>query len=64
MQDFADKIEIVGKKDYQITRNFEVTIGEEKQLIHSKRTARQGKAESDAERAAIVELIKEYLDDM
>ena len=62
-QEFADKIEIVGKKDPGNTGNFEVTIGDEGQLIHSKRTAGQGKANTDAEKAAIVELIQEYLDD-
>ena len=63
-QDFADKIEIVGKKDSTNTGNFEVTIGEDGQLIHSKRTAGQGRAETEQERAGIVELIQEYLDDM
>jgi hypothetical protein len=39
-------------------------IGDEKQLIHSKRTARQGRAESAKERTMIVEFIEEYLVDM
>jgi hypothetical protein len=63
-QDFADKIQIVGKKDTSNTGNFEVTVGDNRQLIHSKRTAGQGRAESAKERALIVEMIEEYLDDM
>ena len=61
-QDFADQIQVKGIKDEGITGNFEVTIGEEKQLIHSKRTAGQGRATSDEERAMICEFIEEYLD--
>jgi hypothetical protein len=63
-QGFADKIEIVGKKDSASTGNFEVTVGDNGQLIHSKRTAGQGRATSNEERALIVEMIEEYLDDM
>lgn len=62
-QSFADKIEIVGIKDAAITGNFEVMIGDEKQLVHSKRTAGQGRAESPQERDMICEFIQEYLDD-
>lgn len=62
-QSFADKIEIKGIKDDTITGNFEVMIGDEKQLVHSKRTAGQGRAESEQERAMICEFIEEYLED-
>lgn len=62
-QEFADKIEVVGIKDRGITGNFEVYIGEENNLIHSKRKAGQGKAESAGERAMIVEFIQEYIDE-
>lgn len=62
-QGFADQIEIVGKKDTTNTGNFEVTIGEESKLIHSKKTAGQGRAESVQEREMIVEFIQEYLND-
>lgn len=62
-QSFADKIEVVGIKDDTITGNFEVMIGEEKQLLHSKRTAGQGRAESEQERAMICEFIEEYLEE-
>lgn len=49
-------------KDPGTTGNFEVRIGGDRQLIHSKRTAGQGRAESPQERAMIVELIQEFLD--
>ena len=62
-QEFADKIQVVGKKDKEMTGNFEVTIGDEGQLIHSKKTAGQGLAKTDQEKAMIVEMIEEYLDD-
>lgn len=63
-QSFADKIEVVGIKDDTITGNFEVMIGDDKQLVHSKRTAGQGRAESAQERAMICEFIEEYLEDL
>lgn len=53
---------MIGRKDPGFTGNFEIRIGEERQLIHSARTAGQGKAESAQERAMIVEFIQEYLD--
>lgn len=62
-QPFANDIEIVGIKDPGLTGNFEITIGDDKEMIHSAKTAGQGKAESDKEREMIVEFIQEYLDD-
>ena len=62
-QSFADQIEVIGKPDRSVTGNFEVTVKETGQLLHSKRTAGQGKAESAQERAALVEMISELLDD-
>jgi hypothetical protein len=60
-------------KDQGRTGNFEVRIGgsddeprgriSSGELIHSKRTAGQGRAESDGERAAIASRIQEYLDE-
>ena len=38
-------------------------IGDERQLIHSKRTAGQGRAESAKERKMIAEFIQEYLEE-
>ena len=59
----ADKIEIIPIADPGVTGNFEIRIGDEGQLIHSKRTAGQGKAESLKEREMILEFITEYLDE-
>lgn len=66
-QDFANQIEVIGKEDYGITGNFEIMIGSgdkasDLRLIHSKRRAGQGKAESSRERAMICEFIQEYLE--
>ena len=63
-QPFANDIQIVGIKDPGVTGNFEVTVGDDRELVHSKRTAGQGKAESEQEREMIVEFIQEYLDAM
>ena len=62
-QSFADQIEVLGHEDRGVTGNFEVTVKETGQLLHSKRTAGQGKAESKSERAALVEMIAELLDE-
>jgi predicted Rdx family selenoprotein len=63
-QSFATEIEIVGIKDPGVSGNFEIRIGDDKEMIHSAKTAGQGKAESEKEREMIVEFIQEYLDDM
>jgi len=54
----APHIEIVPNEDAGITGNFEVTVRDTGHVLHSKRTRRQGKADSSAERYAIVEQIK------
>jgi hypothetical protein len=59
----ADRIEVVPLADPGVTGNFEVRIGEEGRLIHSKKTAGQGRAESAKEREMILEFIMEYLDE-
>lgn len=59
----ANKIELVGKEDPTVTGNFEVSVAATGQLLHSKRQAGQGKATSPGERAAILEQIKELLDE-
>ena len=59
-------LEMEGIEDDEYTGNFEITIGgddDDRQLIHSKKTAGQGKAETTSEREGLVELIKEYLND-
>jgi len=56
-------IVVEGLEDRGVTGNFEVRIGDEGQLIHSKRTAGQGRAESVKEREMILGFIQEYIDD-
>jgi hypothetical protein len=59
----AKYIDIIPEEDRGVTGNFEVRIGDERQLIHSKKTAGQGRAESTKERQMIAEFIQEYLND-
>jgi hypothetical protein len=49
-------------KDPGTTGNFEITIVETGELVHSKSTRGQGKCESNSERAALCDKIKEFLD--
>ena len=56
-------MEMEGIEDDEYTGNFEIAIGIDRRLIHSKKTAGQGKVETTSEREGLVELIKEYLDD-
>jgi hypothetical protein len=58
----ADKFEIIGKQDRRITGNFEVTVLETGTVLHSKQSG-LGKAESSAERMAILEKVQEMLDE-
>ena len=60
-QTFADQIEVIGMKDERRSGNFDIFIGDDKQLVYSKRTMRQGKAETPEAREMIVEFIQEYL---
>ena len=59
----ASHITVEGEEDRGVTGNFEVRIGDDRQLIHSKKTAGQGRAESMKERQMIADFIQEYLDD-
>jgi hypothetical protein len=58
----ADRIELFPLEDRGTTGNFEVTVVDTGQYLHSKKKYRQGRAESSAERMAILEQIKELLD--
>jgi hypothetical protein len=51
------------KADTSITGNFEVTVVGTGQVLHSKRTGGQGKAESASERKMILEQVQELLED-
>ena len=61
-QDFWPLLTLEGVEDDGFTGNFEITIGDEKRLVHSKK-AGQGKATSTKEREGLVEMIKEYLEE-
>ena len=54
----ADKIEVIPLKDRGTTGNFEVTVKSTGQVLHSKRNAGQGRAETEAEKVAILEQIE------
>lgn len=56
------KIELIPKEDRMVTGNFEVTVLETGQVLHSKRHAGQGRAESNAEKMAILEQIEELVE--
>lgn len=62
-QDFANQIEVIGKEDTRVTGNFEVTVVATGDVLHSKRVAGQGKAESTKERQAISQQIIELLEE-
>jgi len=57
---FPGELEFQPLKDPGTTGNFEVTILNNNTLIHSKTTKGQGKAESQAERDAIIAAINAY----
>ncbi len=69
----AEYVVVEGLEDRGVTGNFEVRIGgsddeprnrpSSGQLIHSKRSAGQGRAESSRERAMIAELIQEFIEE-
>ena len=61
--DLATKIVMEGLEDRGVTGNFEIRVGEDRKLIHSKRTKGQGRAESTTERAAIAAMIEDYINE-
>ncbi len=60
----AQKIELIPKEDKGVTGNFEVTVVATGQLLHSKRQAGQGRAESMQERRMLLEQIQELLQEL
>jgi hypothetical protein len=60
-QSFASQIQVEGSEDSEFTGNFDVMLGLEKTMIHSKKKQGKGKASSTEERERIVEHIKLYL---
>jgi hypothetical protein len=57
----SSQIEVVPLEDRMTTGNFEVTVKKTGQVLHSKRHAGQGKAQTEAERLAILHQIQEIL---
>ena len=49
-------------KDMGVTGNFEITLMQTKQLLHSKTTQGLGKCESEDERKRLFSFIRIYLD--
>jgi hypothetical protein len=62
-QSFVSQIQVEGSEDSEFTGNFDVMLGPEKTLIHSKKKQGKGKASSTEERERIVAQIKLYLQD-
>jgi hypothetical protein len=55
-------VELEPIKDIGVTGNFEITLVQTKQLLHSKTTQGLGKCESDEERQRLFKFVKIYLD--
>jgi hypothetical protein len=59
----GDRVEVVAKKDKKITGNFEVSALRTGDILHSKKVAGQGRAESKEERRAILQQIEIMLNE-
>ena len=59
--EFGSNVTFQPMKDQGITGNFEVSIVESGEVIHSK-AGGKGKCESNSERGIVVEKIQEFLD--
>lgn len=57
----AEKVELIPLEDPGTTGNFEITVLETGEYIHSKKKYGQGRAESQAEKLAILDQINELL---
>ena len=57
----SNKVELIPKEDRQVTGNFEVTVVGTGQVLHSKKHAGQGRAESLQEKRMILEQIQQLL---
>jgi hypothetical protein len=58
------RLELVSREDKVVTGNFEVTVVDTGQVLHSKRHAGQGRAESVEAKALIVEQINDLIADL
>ncbi len=61
-KEFPGQLNIIKKPDPRTSGRFEVTIVPANQLIHSKDTRGQGKADNAAERQKIIDQIAAYLE--
>jgi hypothetical protein len=57
-------LKVIGKEDRGATGNFEVTVVGTGQVVHSKRHAGQGRAESEASKRLILEQVNELIDEI
>jgi len=62
VQEFGEAIEVVGLRDNGTTGNFDVTIVNTGELIHSKKSHGQGRCETVAEQQAVIDKIREVLE--
>jgi hypothetical protein len=57
-------LKVVGMEDRGRTGNFEVTVVGTGQVLHSKRHARQDRAESEASKRLILEQVNELIEEL
>jgi len=57
----SEAVELIPLEDRGTTGNFEVTVVETGEYLHSKKKYGQGRAESNAERMAILDQIQELM---
>jgi hypothetical protein len=57
-------LKVVGKEDRGRTGNFEVTVAGTGQVLHSKRHAGQGRAESEASKRLILDQVNELVEEI
>lgn len=55
-------VEVIGLQDSEITGNFEITLVQTGELIHSRATRNQGVCQSELERNQLFAKIQSYLD--
>ena len=58
--EFEDQVEVTYIRDQGVTGNFEITLLETGEVIHSKKNG-GGKCQTEEERNALFEKIREYL---
>lgn len=61
---YPDRLKVVGKEDQGTTAHFELSVVGTGQVLHSKRHANQGKAESDDAKRQILDQVNELIEEM